>query len=195
MPLSKIVIKYIFKKRIIYFYTLQYQEDVSCKVLNINLSNVSNEFFTKINHSERLTSLLNKRMGNANWEIFIYLENNIVKGYSFLHFPENLEWHDSLPTRNDEARTVSSFVEPSFRGMGIRGELLKSQKNFCLIKKKKLWCVIEDINESSIKSTKKSGIILTRKNYLLKFLGRNIFSILKNPFKVFLLLGKKRAKR
>lgn len=195
MSLLRIVNNYIFKKRIVCFYALEYSKDISPNVLNFNLSELNNDFFVKSNYSERFTSLINKRMNGTGWQIFIYLENNIIKGYSFLHLPENIEWHDSLPTRNDEARTVSSFVEPEFRGIGIRGELLKSQKNFCLEHKKKLWCVIEGTNTSSIRATQKSGIEKVRMNYLVKFVGRNIFSILTNTLSIFFLCGEKRATR
>lgn len=195
MSLHKIVNNYIFKRRIVYFYALEYNKDISPNVLSFNLAELDNNSFDKINYSEKLLLLINKRKGDAGWQVFIYLENNVVKGYSFLHLPKNIEWHDSLPTRNDEARTVSSFVEPDFRGIGIRGELLKSQKNFCLENKKKLWCVIEGTNTSSIKATQKAGVEKVRMNYLVKIIGRNIFSILTNTLSFFFLWGEKRATR
>lgn len=187
--------KYFLKKRSIFYYNLD-EYSGNNHLNNIqSLSLVDQYGFANISISDRLKEYIEKRDGKDSWRLFLFVEDNKVLGYSFLHLPSKTEWNDSLPTYKDEARESSTYVEECARGRGIRGVILISQKRYCLEHGKKMWCVIEDINESSIKSTKKSGIILTRKNYLVKFLGRNIFSILKNPFKVFLLLGEKRAKR
>ncbi|MCH7337301.1 hypothetical protein [Acinetobacter sp. NIPH 2699] len=196
MSLIKFVNSYIFKKRLIYFYALDRVESKNDYVFNFNLNNLDHEFFLKEKIcSNQFLLLLDKRKFSPDWQIFIYLDNDTVQGYSFLHIPQESVWHDSLPTGKDEARTVSSFVEPAFRGRGIRGELLKSQKNFCIKNNKALWCVIESTNISSIRATQKSKIVMIRTNYLLKLIGRNVFSILTNPFKFFLLWGNKRVSR
>lgn len=187
--------KYLLKKRYIFYYDLYNKVGNNIIINNIINLSLNQDIPKDLQFSDRLISYIKKREGKESWRLFLYIEGNKVLGYSFLHVPLYTEWNDSLPTYRDEARESSTYVEASARGRGIRGYLLASQKQYCLEKNKKMWCVIESINSASIKSTKKSGVISIEKNYLIKLMGRNIFSILTKSFKLFLLLGDKRASR
>ena len=45
MSLHKIVNNYIFKRRIVYFYALEYNKDISPNVLSFNLAELDNNSF------------------------------------------------------------------------------------------------------------------------------------------------------
>lgn len=187
--------KYILKKRYIFYYDLNNISKNNSLTNVIDLSLTQTSILSDFVISERLNAYIQKRKGMDTWRLFLYIENYQILGYSFLHTPLSTEWNDSLPTYNNEARESSTYVESVARGRGIRGILLASQKKYCSEQNKKMWCVIEAVNEASIKSTKKSGVKYIEKNYLLKFFGRNIFSILTNTLSFFLLWGEKRATR
>lgn len=145
--------------------------------------------------SNRLKQYLAKRKEKSSWVLFIYEVDEEIAGYSFLHKPIEVEWLDSVPTKQGEARICSAFVESSFRGRGINGVILEAQKSYCLKNRLKIWCVIEKTNRASINSFSKHGGYVGRKNFLIKFMKRNVFSILLNPFELHLLIGSKRASR
>lgn len=143
---------------------------------------------------KRLASYLTLRRDNKAWVFFEYLESGARLGYGFLHTPQQTEWNDSLPTKAGEARISSTFVYPENRGRGIRSEICNAQSKYAADNCLKLWSVIERSNKSSIKAATKTGYV-KRKNYLIKFLGRNVISIIIQPFEVYLLLGSRRARR
>ncbi|MGL3045472.1 hypothetical protein ACSJMR_10395 [Acinetobacter pecorum] len=185
--------KYFFKKRYIFVYDLNNIGPISKSINIIDVRDVDKILKKNIKISPRLQMYISKRKNSSSWKLFLYLDNNEIQGYSFLHIPTSIEWNDSLPTNSNEARESSTFVEIEYRGLGIRGKILNAQKKFCKENNKKMWCVIEAVNISSIKSTNRSGVNFVGTNYLIKFLGKNIFSIVFNSFKVFLLVGKKRG--
>lgn len=143
---------------------------------------------------QRLMGYLEKRKKDPSWVFFAYLEGLEILGYSFLHIPVSEEWNDSLPTFKGEARISSAFVYPQYRGKGIRGEIYKMQYQYACEHSLKLWSVIEKSNFSSIKAASKTGGV-EGLNYLIKVLGRNVLSIVSNPFRVYLLYGRRRVRR
>lgn len=188
--LKKVVENYIFKVRYIYSYSnvLTYN---SSRVISFPMDSVD-EHVLKCVKSPRLDKLLNLRRGLATWQLFGYLENDLIKGYSFLHLPDQPEWNDSLPTLPMQARVSSTFVEPEYRGQGIQLIILGEQYLFCQRRKRAMWSVMEKSNIPMIRSTEKSGAIRVRTNYLIKFAGRNVFSILNRPLTIYFLIGNRR---
>lgn len=180
----------IFKIRYVYVYSSVLPYD-SSRVISFPLDSVDEQVLKYVK-SPRLSRFLNLRHGLAAWQLFIYLDNDLIKGYSFLHIPNRTEWNDSLPTLPMQARTSSTFVEPEYRGHGIRSIILWEQYLFCQRRKRVMWSVIEKSNISSIRSTEKSGGVRARTNYLIKFAGRNVFSILNKPLTIYFLIGNRR---
>lgn len=131
---------------------------------------------------------------NPAWILFYYELDSDILGYSFLHIPHKEEWNDSLPTFNNEARVSSNFVYPQYRGRGILGEIAKCQIRYADEYNLKLWCVIENSNSPAMRATCKDSYI-DRNNYLIKIMSINVFSVLTNPFQIYLLLGNKRARK
>lgn len=141
-----------------------------------------------------LRRYVDNRIGSCSWTLFLYWERDVLAGYSFLHTPSHEEWNDSLPTFPKEARISSQFVYPEFRGKGIIGRLFLAQKIHAEQTSKTLWSVIENSNYASMKAASKVGFV-KRKNYLIKFFGRNIISVLTSPLEVYVLYGCRRARR
>lgn len=141
----------------------------------------------------KLPELIRRRSGNPAWRLYIYVIDGAILGYSFLHVPSRIEWNDSLPTMPKEARTTSTYVSPASRGKGVRGLILEGQSSDAIQEGLTLWSVIEKSNRSSLRAATKSGAYVVRCNILVKFLGRNVLSILTNPFQCHFLLGFLRA--
>ena len=182
---------YVFKKRYVMAYTKATGASVLVKSSRMDGLDIS----PLLDKSDsRLSRYLNSRANDPAWVFFSAWDGGELLGYSFLHIPDSEEWNDSLPTLPGEARISSTFVYPQFRGKGVRGELYAKQYQYASECGLRLWAVIERANIPSIRAASKTGGI-QRINYLLKFAGRNVFSILTNPFTFYFLVGDRRARR
>lgn len=192
ITMKNILQNYFFKvRRIMQYSTLI--SPANDKVISVSLTDDSLDELLKISDS-KLSSILEMRRNDPSWVAFLYKPNNDILGYSFLHIPDSIEWNDSLPTLPGEARISSAFVLPKFRGKGIRGLIFQQQCNYALKRNLRLWSVIESTNQSSLKAAGKTGEIRCD-NYLIKFLGRNILSIVSKPFSIYLIVGERRVRR
>lgn len=191
MNIQKIWENYFLKKRYIFVYKDYAENSDRVTLLSMNNPDIKHLISTS---DLRFSKYLSMRQGNPNWVLFYYKENDEILGYSFLHTPAKIEWNDALPTMPYSARVSSNFVYPKHRGKGIRSVIAKCQMQYSQEHNLKLWSVIEASNNASIRAASKTGFI-NRHNYLCKIIGVNIFSIMTNPFKVYLLLGDKRARR
>lgn len=192
MSLPRFFENYFFKIRYIYEYrqvALNCSSQVLTYHLDTSLTDLPDESV-----SDRLRRLIDKRKGLRAWRLFIFSDDGEIKGYSFVHTPEDEEWNDALPTHPKTARLSSTYVEPEYRGLGIRGKILSAQFAYCQQADLSLWSVIEKSNTSSIRSTEKSGGVRTRTNYLIKVVGRNVLSICTKPLKIYVLIGRRRAR-
>lgn len=183
-----------FKKRNVVIYPQLHNNNESVIALPLVSSR---EVFLKssIFNDERLNRFLSSRNGDNSWVAFLLIRDDIVYGYSFLHTPDKVEWLDALPTYADEARECSTFVFPEFRGQGVRSSLLCAQSTYAAGQQRQMWAVIESRNKASMHSSLLVGGKVERRNYLIKFFGRNVISVLTNPFSLLLLVGKRRANR
>lgn len=103
-------------------------------------------------------------------------------------------WHDNYPLKNKEGLIYSSFVDPHHRGRSFYVLLLNfidsyfHEGKICSIKK--LVAIVEENNVASKKSHEKSGYMVFEKNYLIKFFGKNIFSIYSKPLRGYFVYKK-----
>lgn len=192
MTINGFIERFIFKKRnIIYYHPSASQSSVMVSMTS--MSDLDSQALS-LEVDSRLESYLRRRKGSSSWILFVMRKESRIQGYSFLHVPAADEWNDSLPTLKGEARISSIFVFPEFRGFGVQGELFKAQAIYAKDRGLKLWAVIEDSNNSSMRSALKVGYV-ARANYLIKFLGRNIISVVTNPTQLYLLYNFRRAVR
>lgn len=191
---KRFVERFFIKKRYIISYNVDSVLSESSVLFSPMVDFDVDAFLLKHDVGERLEGLLRKRKQKISW-IFFWLEvDGEVVGYSFLHVPDDEEWNDSLPTKPGEARISSNYVFSKYRGQGVRGEILDQQLNYARTNSFRAWSVVERANKLSLKAEKKRGFV-SRENYLIKFLGRNIFSIVNNPFAAAFLIGSRRARR
>ncbi|WP_372509998.1 GNAT family N-acetyltransferase [Dietzia maris] len=142
------------------------------------------------NSEDRTARLLRRTHNPSSYLVFLGCLSSApsrVIAASVLHRPSNIEWHDGLPTRPGEARLGMSYVEPDFRGRGIRKSLMRAQLEFCEQRGYRAWSVIEAANVSSLRSSIGYGAVVNSTNYLLKVLAVNVISFSLKPafFSVF----------
>lgn len=191
MNIKKLWETYFFKKRSI----MSYRRDAECFKNIIFISMTDSDIESLLERADtHFVKYLRMRKDNPAWIVFYYQKDDEIYGYSFLHAPIEEEWNDSLPTNSKEARVSTDFVYPEHRGKGILGEITKCQIKYAAENNLKLWCVIESSNTSAIRASYKYKFI-EKSNYLIKILGRNFISIVTNPLRVTILLGRKRARR
>lgn len=181
---------YVLKKRNIMRYHAPSERPAHVLVMPMRAFDIS----SLKTSDEKLLSHLKKRQGDSAWVFFFCNDGLNTLGYGFLHAPRQEEWNDSLPTLPGEARISSTFVYPDFRGRGVRAEIFKAQYFYAQENNLTLWSVIEERNVSSMRAASKTGYV-GRENYLLKFFGRNVLSVLTNPFQVFLMYPSRRVRR
>lgn len=140
-----------------------------------------------------LPALIARRAGSPAWILFLFIDEQVIAGYAFLHRPGATEWFDSLPTLAGEARSCSHYTQPEMRGRGIIGQLLSAQRTY-LGNSTRLWAVIESGNRASVAAALKSGRVRSG-NCLVKIIRRNILSVTTSPFRTYILIGARRASR
>lgn len=129
------------------------------------------------------------------WQIFVVVVDGKIAAYSSLHVGQRESvWLDSLPTQSGEARESGTYVEPAFRGRGLRHALLAAQSEYCTARGLELWAVIEASNRPSVSSSLRAGGSIAASNYLLKLAGINVLSIVDRPFQIHLMTSAKRRK-
>lgn len=109
-----------------------------------------------------------------------------LRGASVLHIPNEVKWHDALPTFAGEARMGMSYVAPGFRGRGYRKAIMQAQFSYCRENALPAWSVIESRNSSSLRSSLGSGASVVATNILIKCGGINMISF-SIPLKFFAL--------
>jgi len=191
MNLAKLWENHVFKKR----YLISYSKN-PCATDIVDCAPMSSLDIEPLlpGLDETLKKYLNMRQNSSAWIFFSYQVNGKLAGYSFLHVPVTDEWNDALPTHNGSARVASVFVNEKHRGRRIAEKLLSAMSKYGYDNSLSIWAVVEASNSSSLKLFLRNGYIM-KKNYLIKIWKRNVFSILTHPFKIYFLLGDKRAKR
>lgn len=100
-------------------------------------------------------------------------------------------WHDNYPIKTKEGLIYGSFVYERFRGKGLYVKILNYVTEHMRDKDvDRLVAVVESRNFASARSHKKSGYKLCKKNYLVKFFGKNVLTIFNKPFRCY-FAGKK----
>lgn len=193
--LARFVERWLLKQRYVVEYPAE-AEGHGHAVVDCSPADLSSAL-TGVELPERLTRLAGQRVDSADeFPLFVALDDHqTVLGYSFLFVPKQVSWHDCLPINAGEARSTSSWVEEEFRGQGVRGSLFAAQVARCSARGLRFTAVIERSNQSSIRSSAKSGAVVWQRNYLLKALGRNVLSVTTNPVRVYVLAGTRRSHR
>lgn len=90
-------------------------------------------------------------------------------------------WHDSFPVDPGEALVFNAYVDPDHRRQGVY-RLLQTASHRHLFESEGLdtvYTVVEARNTPSIEANEAFGLEPSRRNYLVKALGVNVLSILR----------------
>lgn len=126
------------------------------------------------------------REGNTLWAVE---KGKQILAYAWMNSPTDREvWHDSLPTEVGEIRIFDVWTDPLHRGQGLAGTLYAAILNEATQKPlRRIWAVVESSNYSSIRLHEKSGFVVSSTNWLIKFWGCNVFSVIPGRGLCFLI--------
>lgn len=91
-------------------------------------------------------------------------------------------WHDSFPIDPGEALVFNAYVDPDHRRNGIY-RLLQSEAHnhlFHAEDRTTVYTIVEKRNTPSMQANREFGLEPARRNYLVKFLGFNVLSVLRD---------------
>ncbi len=123
---------------------------------------------------------------------YFYVLDGQAAGMIWANHPSCETWFDCMPTMPGTARAVGTFVHPDYRGRGIAVALrqfLVNDMNSRGIRT--VWGIAEFANERSQAYNKKVGIERIEVNWLVKFYGWNVLSIVDG--RVFILWPARRG--
>lgn len=181
--INNFVQKYFFKIRIIFETTNTNEKELSdYKIIEIDRSVVNEykKFFQKnINEKVLINRLKNE---DCRGFLAIHLETKVPVGFEWCIMSKNKEYrHDNFLVPIGYGLLFNAYVIESHRGKGVF-QALKIKATKHLIENEKSNCVlsvVELLNAPSIKGNKKIGSYPIGRNYLVKILKRNFFSISK----------------
>ena len=142
-----------------------------------------NEIDTSVLSKEGLLDKFKKRLNNPALTLFLATDketHNIV-GYFWIAEAVGAPfWYDKIYAESDTAIGINAFTFPEYRGKGIFPFLESNAIRYvCHHKGRKcFYGIVEASNESSLRSHKKIGFSIAGINYLTKFMGYNIISII-----------------
>lgn len=191
MEIKKIIEKYIFKKRYVFYIE---KDNFNYNKLPKDKKEVRIEFFDFKNKSKeelihlmkqiipenRLIRYVNRYDRNDDWKLVIAYYNNVPAGCLWiLDIMQNNFIFDSFVHDKDQVLISGSYVNNKFRGNSIHNLMKKHAIKYVFNKyeDKKIIAIVEKSNISSVRSNKKLAVRIYGMNYLIKFLGKNIFSV------------------
>lgn len=103
--------------------------------------------------------------------------------YWSVHAKKSDVWHDSFRVPPGSGLVFNAFVEPSHRRQGVYRLLQSSSHDHLLgeVGCNRVFTIVEDRNEASMRANRKFGLTKKGKNYLIKFLSVNIISVIETP--------------
>jgi ribosomal protein S18 acetylase RimI-like enzyme len=174
----------VLKKRLIIRYFFNASQDDSLSDIYVKTMTLKDVDHTAAMHEDSSNKLevFTRRLESPNWIGTVAVDSRTGQavGYQWVVFPTGNKaiWHDSLPVKKGEACSANHFVRPAYRGKGINRILTQHVVNS--LKESDIsscFAVIENKNKASLKSSLSIGS-KEAVNYLVKLLGRNIFSII-----------------
>ncbi len=192
MKLNKIktfIDNYVFKTRYIFATDhLPYQEVQNPRFYIIKIDNINTDtkntislncidFLQKYISKQKLQS----RLSLSRCAVFLAVEkeNNQPVGYCWaIKAEEKPIWHDKFYLDPENGLLFNAYVREEYRGRGIYKMLQFAVHDYLFnINCRQVYTIVEGSNTPSLKASQKFGLACVGKNYLIKFLKYNIFSI------------------
>jgi len=172
--------RYIVKK-------YSHYENLDTKNLIDDLNSLIKEYnrHKRMRFRELTKTEIQKRLKKNNCGVHIVedAENKTIVGFYWYLINKNYDkiWHDKFPLPRGCALVFNAYVHPKHRQKGIYNLLQKSTSNHLLKDEriKKVYVIVEDSNIASLDANKKFEYKIDAENYLVKFFGLNLASIIK----------------
>jgi GNAT superfamily N-acetyltransferase len=118
---------------------------------------------------------------NKIWKLIIAYYNKEPIGAFWILEPAQSVFYDSIEINKNQLLFCSVYVKPIYRGKGIYNQMHNKafeywEKN---CQEKEVITIVEKSNVASNRSNQKYGLEILGRNYLIKFMGKNIVSIYK----------------
>lgn len=124
---------------------------------------------------------LEKRVSHPDCKGFIAVD--LMHGKPVAYYwaieAKNCFWRDKFPVPAGAAMCFDAFVVPEHRGKGLHFLLKKAAFDylFCNLGCSQVYNIVEERNSRSVQNNLSFGMGVYAKNYLVKFRGRNVFSV------------------
>ena len=154
----------------------------------------------EVNHflQERImVDVLLKRLVCPDIDLFVTFQKHTGKpiGYYWaLTANQNSYWHDSFRIPINSALVFNAFVTDDTRRKGVYAHLIDFTHRYLFNERKcaAVFTIVEKRNTASLNANQKANLVIYKTNHLIKFLGKNVFSIYTNDEKeTFCVLFKK----
>jgi hypothetical protein len=184
--------KYFFKKRLI----LNHTEDGTKEANLVNQLNgeytifdfdildlKKSEYFMYIKFLLKYIrkEKVRERIRNPLCKLIFAIKKESLKPVGFywgIISSDKVIWHDCFPLKPNNVLLFNAMVEKENRNKGVYSLLIRYMNDFFIKKNhKNIFTVVEKRNIHSLKANLKSGCNIYANNYLIKFFGRNVFSI------------------
>lgn len=192
MKLNKIktfIDNYVFKTRYIFATDhLPYQEVQNPRFYIIKIDNIDIDTKNPIslNCIDFLLQYINKqklqsRLSLPRCAVFLAVEKDSDQpvGYCWAIKAEKYSiWHDKFCLDPGNGLLFNAYVREEYRGRGIYKILQFAVHDYLFnMNCRQVYTIVEGSNTPSLKASQKFGLACVGKNYLIKFLKYNIFSI------------------
>lgn len=156
---------------------------------------ISKELFEFLQKNIGKRKLL-KRLECPN--VLLFIANNVKTGnpagYYWALFSHGDEFmHDSFIIPRGSALVFNAYVPGDFRKRGVYSILISFCHQYLFLNNQcnSIYTIVEETNFASLGANKKAGLLIQKTNYLIKFFGKNIFSLVRNGgWKIYFLLHK-----
>lgn len=128
------------------------------------------------------TGILESRLNRRDVTLFIAVHDGSIAGFVWAVTPTtDTVWHDRVPVRPGVALLFNGYVFEQYRRRGMFTSLMVAVQDHCLavIGSWLVLGVVEASNLASLRTLASLGYSKVGENYLIKFLGVNILSILR----------------
>jgi len=131
------------------------------------------------------------------WKLLLAWYNETPVGAFWILEPSEEVFYDSVAVSEEQLLFCSVYVNREYRGKGIYNQMhnvaFEYWEENC--PEREVITIVEKYNEASNRSNQKYGLKISGKNYLIKFLGKNIISVyvVNKKVKLWFLIGRKKV--
>lgn len=180
--INSFIQNYFIKKRIVYTlkHTIEYKGNADYNIIEIDdrifkrYKNFLQQYIDEIKLKERVSNPY------CTGFLAIHRKTDRAVGFEWTIVSHKKEYrHDNFLVPKNEGLLFNAYVTEEHRGKGVFRKLKTTAANYLLNVRRcnNAFSVVESLNKSSINANQQIGSIEVGRNYLIKVLKRNVFSI------------------